>query len=205
MFILYITNMTNMIEQRYLDNILSALDKQIGAHNGKPIHIVVCGGSALIFLGLTTRATTDIDILGQYEAGAGIVASLPQLPDWFEAAAAKVKRDFNLPEDWINTGPASQVSSGLPEGLAKRLVHKKYGEFLSVSFISRVDQVFFKLYASVDRGGYHVEDLMQLHPTSPELRSAGTWVLAQDVSAEFRMLLISFLKHIGFTDVAERI
>ncbi|RLE18897.1 MAG: hypothetical protein DRJ14_02290 [Acidobacteria bacterium] len=194
-----------MIEQPYLNKILSALDKQIGAHKGVPIHIVVCGGSALIFLGLTTRATTDIDILGQLDANATRVMSLEQLPDWFEAAAEKVKRDFNLPGNWVNTGPASQVSSGLPEGLAKRLIYKKYGKFLSVSYISRVDQIFLKLYASIDRGGYHVDDLMNLNPTETELKRAAEWVLTQDVSREFRLLLIRFLKHIGFTHVAETI
>lgn len=194
-----------MIERTYLNNILSALDKQIGAHEGMPVHIVVCGGSALIFLSLTTRATTDVDILGQLGADNSVVVPLERLPAWFDAAAEKVERDFNLPRNWINTGPASQVSSGLPEGLVRRLVHKKYGKFLSVSYISRVDQIFLKLYASIDRGGYHVDDLMNLGPTEIELEEAAKWVLTQDVSPEFRLLLISFLKHIGFDHVAKTI
>lgn len=91
---------------------------------------------------------------------------------------------------------------GLPKGLQKRLVRKEYGEKLTISFISRLDQVYFKLWASVDRGGYHIEDLMALTPTANELFDAACWTMEKDVSEGYLMVLKDFLKAIGFEDVA---
>ena len=197
--------MNRKIEQQYLDNILVSLDKQMQAHSGKPLHIAVCGGTALILLGLTNRATTDIDILGQRRSSTGPIEPLLALPDWFQQAAEKVKRDFNLPDNWINTGPAPQVISGLPHGIESRLITRRYGDLLTISYISRLDQVHFKLYASVDRGGYHVNDLLNLNPSTDEMAQVARWTLTQDVSAPFRALLISLLKEKGFEDVISRI
>ena len=197
--------MKNRIEQRYLDNILIALNKQMEAHGGTPLHIAVCGGTALILLGLTQRATTDIDILGQRRSIKGPIEPLLELPDWFQQAAAKVERDFNLPENWINTGPAAQVISGLPESIESRLTIREYGTLLTVSYISRIDQIHFKLYAAIDRGGYHVDDLLNLKPSLDEITKAARWVLTQDVSRAFRQLLISFLRQKGYADVIAEI
>ena len=197
--------MKNRIEKEHLEKILTALGRQIGVHEGSPIHIVVCGGSALIFLGLTDRATTDIDILGQVVAHEQPIQPMKKLPQWFQEAAAKVKRDFNLPDDWINTGPTSQVTSGLPSGMKERLTEVSYGTYLTVSFIGRLDQIFLKLYASVDRGGYHVDDLLNLKPSKDEMKAASLWVMTQDVSQEFKYLLTSFLEQKGFSHVAEEL
>ncbi len=112
---------------------------------------------------------------------------------------------FNLPADWINTGPESFIQSGLPPGLLKRLALKRYGKNLTIGFISRLDQIFLKLYASVDRGGYHVDDLIKLKPTENELLDACKWVCEQDTSEAFAMLLKSMLEQIGFKDVARKL
>ena len=87
----------------------------------------------------------------------------------------------------------------------KRLTLKKYGKNLSIGFISRHDQIFFKLYASIDRGGYHVDDLIKLKPTEKELLYACKWVCEQDTSKAFAILLQSMLKQIGFKDVAGKL
>jgi hypothetical protein len=47
---------------------------------------------------------------------------------------------------------------GLPADFADRLHSQTYGRLLTVHFIDRIDQVHFKLYASADRGGYHIAD-----------------------------------------------
>ena len=58
------------------------------------------------------------------------------------------------------TGPADLLKYGLPEGFKERLQTKIYGQELTVHYISRVDQIHFKVYASVDSGpGRHVDDL----------------------------------------------
>ena len=116
-----------------------------------------------------------------------------------------MRRDFDLPENWLNLGPASQVESGLPEGFEERLVRKPYGESLTIYFISRIDQIHFKLYAAVDRGEYHVQDLHALKPTQEEMERAAKWVITQDVSITFKLLLKDFLEVQGYGAIAERI
>lgn len=190
-----------------LNEIFFALDQQIEVYGGVPINLVVCGGTALAALGFVGRTTKDVDVLAQAEeTEEGIkVLKIDEFPRWLEEAAKTVGRDFGLPEDWLNLGPASQLESGLPRGFEKRLVKKRYGRYLTVYFAGRADQIFFKLYAAVDRNDYHVQDLFALKPTEKEMEGATRWVLTQDVSEEFRLVLKDFLERYGYEDIAKRI
>jgi len=192
-----------MIGNSNIEQIFTALDRQIEAKGGKAISLVVCGGTALAALGLIPRTTKDVDIIGRWEDGR--INKMGSLPPWLSSAAEKVGRDFQLPEDWLNLGPESQLDTGLPEGLPRRLKKRIFGKFLSVLFVDRKDQIFFKLYAALDRGGYHEDDLFLLRPTEAELLAASRWVLTQDVSEGFRKILISFLKSHDHDKIAERI
>ncbi|MBW2040034.1 MAG: hypothetical protein JRI46_10675 [Deltaproteobacteria bacterium] len=142
-----------MVGSENLEEILSALDRQIGIHGGSSIALVVCGGTALAALGLVDRTTKDVDILAwAEETEEGLkIRQIEKFPQWLIGAAKIVARDFGLPENWLNLGPASQVESGLPDGFEGRLVKIDYGRSLTVYFISRTDQIYFKLYAAVDR------------------------------------------------------
>jgi len=190
-----------------INEIFEALDRQIGVHGGVPLGIVVCGGTALSALGLVIRTTRDVDVLGTVlETQNGLsIQRITRFPEWLVEAADRVGRDFDLPENWLNLGPASQVGSGLPEGFEKRLVKGVYGHFLSVYFISRLDQIHFKLYAAVDQDDYHVQDLFALKPTEDEIEMAANWVVTQDVSEVFKALLKDFLEIYKYGDIAKRI
>ena len=152
------------VEPKIIDDIFTALDRQIGVHGGNALGLVVCGGTALAALSLVMRTTKDVDVLAMvFDTENGLVIQkITEFPEWLIEAANKVGRDFDLPENWLNLGPASQVESGLPEGFVERLVRRRYGKYLTLFFISRVDQIHFKLYAAVDRGDYHVQDLKTL-------------------------------------------
>jgi hypothetical protein len=158
-------------------------------------------------LGLVIRTTRDVDVLGTVlETQNGLsIQRITRFPEWLVEAADRVGRDFDLPENWLNLGPASQVGSGLPEGFEKRLVKGVYGHFLSVYFISRLDQIHFKLYAAVDQDDYHVQDLFALKPTEDEIEMAANWVVTQDVSEVFKALLKDFLEIHNYGDIAKRI
>jgi len=190
-----------------VDEIFGALNHQIRIHGGSYISLVVCGGTALAALGLITRTTKDADVLGLIkESISGLeIQRIKKFPDWLSNAAEKVARDFGLPDNWLNLGPASQVESGLPPGLADRLIRKEYGKSLSIYYISRTDQIYFKLYAAVDRNDYHTQDLFDLNPMEKELEDAAKWVLTQDVSEPFRIILKDFLERSGYGTIAERI
>lgn len=169
---------------------------------------MVCGGSALICTEMATRTTKDVDIVALLNSN-GALADPEPLPEELLDAASKVAEELNLPPDWVNNGPSSGPGGlfrmGLPAGLADRVMMRSFGEYLTVCFISRIDQVFLKLYAAVDCGGYHTEDLLSLNPTENELLEAARWTMTHDVSDGFRMVMTSFLMERGYESVAEKI
>jgi hypothetical protein len=121
-------------------------------------------------------------------------------------AAAKVARDFNLPDKWLNTEPSSAVDLGLPDGIMKRVVIRRFGQNLTIHFLGRFDQIHFKLYAAVDQGaGKHLDDLLALKPTSDEIEQAARWSMTHDISEGFKQSLKGLLGYLGFKDVAERL
>ena len=166
-------------------------------------HFVVCGGSSLLALGLVSRGTTqDVDILARIEAD--MLVSPRPLQDWLRRAAEDVGGQLDLPPDWLNdqVADATLFSCGLPKGLQQRLTLRVYGPRLSISFISRRDQIFLKLHAAVDRdGGRHLQDLLDLKPTREELLDAARWTRTQDPSDGFRLLLGEMLTYLGHGDL----
>lgn len=170
-------------------------------------HFVICGGSSLIALGLVRRTVTrDVDILGQVHAD-DIITPRP-LPAWLLADAEDVRTQLGLPADWLNAQVADDTlfRCGLPPGLATRLVTRVYGPHLIISFIGRLDQVFLKLHAAVDRdGGRHLQDLLDLAPTADELLAAARWTRTQDPSEGFLMLLRNLLTELGHGNLAHQL
>ena len=122
------------VEPRIIDEIFAALDRQIGIRAGDQLSLVVCGGTALAALGLVMRTTKDVDVLGMVlDTKNGLVIQKnTEFPEWLIEAANKVGGDFDLPENWLNLGLASQVESGLPERFEERLVKRRYGKYLTI-------------------------------------------------------------------------
>jgi hypothetical protein len=147
-----------------------------------------------------------VDILASFEGGA-LVTPRP-LPDWLIASTEEIRRQLNLPEDWLNARVADETlfTCGLPEGLQSRLISHSYGSRLEISYIGRRDQIFLKLHAAVDRdGGRHLQDLLDLSPTAEELLDAARWTRTQDPSEAFLMLLRSMLVSIGHDKLASQL
>ncbi len=193
------------IDRESLNRALGLLGELILFRLHPPIHLVVCGGSALIALGLATRTTQDVDILATLENGQLLCAR--PLPDWLLAAAEAVRSELSLPTHWLNDGPADEnlFRLGLPVGMAERLVVRDFGAALRVSFISRYDQIHFKLYAAADQGGRHFTDLRKLNPSAVELLAAARWTFTQDVSDAFRQVVVEVLQALGHGDLDERL
>ena len=180
------------------DELLSALGEQL-ARLGAAYEIIVVGGSALLALGLVDRPTKDVDLVALREGQT--VRSAHPLPAALIMARDRVARDFDLPVSWLNDGPADLVRFGLPEGFLDRAERRVYGQFLTVLFASRFDQVHFKLYATVDQGpGRHEADLRALEPTEQELIAAARWSMTHDPSEGYRSQLIQVLRILGVED-----
>jgi len=196
------------LDQGQIEKAFRLLSRQLSLRNSGPFCLVVCGGSALIGAELVSRTTKDVDVVALLTAD-GMLADPEPLPAKLLDAAATVAGELDLPPDWLNNGPSSDDGGlfrmGLPDGLAPRLSRREFGPQLTVCFISRLDQIFFKLYAAVDRGGYHTEDLRALSPSADELLAAARWTMTHDVSEGFRMVLTSFLRELGYESVAEKL
>jgi hypothetical protein len=180
--------------------LLDALGDQL-AHLGTHYEVVVVGGSALLALGLVTRATQDVDLVALRD-GAGLLPVAP-LPGPLAAARDRVARDLGLPGDWLNAGPAALLDFGLPAGFLSRAARRDHGEALVAWYASRLDQIHFKLYATVDQGaGKHEADLRALDPTPDELLAAARWTRTHDPSDGYRSVLERVLAAFGVEDAA---
>lgn len=179
---------------------LSAVGELLAAE-GVEVGIVVVGGMALNLLGLVNRTTTDVDVLaivqGQNDVRGIMLAPPEPLPEPLRRAIVRVARDFQLPEDWMNTVVGLQWQTGLPPGLERRLHWRRYGG-LTVGLVDRYDLIFLKLYAAADNGGpssVHFQDLLALHPTEKELEAAGAWVREQDPTPAFSVIVQQVIAH----------
>jgi hypothetical protein len=97
------------------------------------------------------------------------------------------------------------TTMGLPKGFMTRSQVVKFGARLTAYFASRRDQIFFKVYASANRGGYHTQDLLALGPSDEEMLAAGKWCLTHDVSEGFRKILLSMYKELGYETAAKKL
>ncbi len=192
--------MLNISSSEDSARLLQALGIQLAAI-GAHYELVVVGGSALLALGLVSRATQDVDLVALRD-DTGLLPAAP-LPDQLAAARDRVARDLGLPADWLNAGPAALLDFGLPEGFLSRATRRDHGEALVVWYASRVDQIHFKLYATVDQGpGKHEADLRALDPTPDELLDAARWTQTHDPSEGYREVLAQALRALGVEDVA---
>ena len=62
-----------------------------------------------------------------------------------------------------------------------------------------------KLYASANKGGHHIDDLLELEPKNMEIEQAALWSMTHDVSENFHLVLKDLLKKLGFKNVSEKI
>ncbi len=191
------------------DKALQLLDGRLAIADAPNYNLVICGGTALIETGLVQRATRDVDIVAMADNEGNMIDPAP-LPAALVKAAQEVAEDLGLPTEWLNNGPSSGDGGiyrlGLPQGFSDRLSWTRVGEKLTVAFISRIDQIHFKLYAAVDLfGSYHATDLQALEPTDNELVTAAAWSRTHDPSDGFRESLKMFFRKFGYEHLAQRV
>jgi hypothetical protein len=130
--------------------------------------LVICGGAALIALGVIARETRDVDVLE------------PELDSALLEAAKPVGKALGLSEGWLNNGPRDLVKA-LPKGWESRCSDVFGGPALTIRSIGREDLICTKLYAAACRTD-DIHDLVKLKPTSLELKKAEAWTLSRDAA-----------------------
>lgn len=195
--------MDNITNAGQLSALLQATDRQLSLARS-PFELVIIGGSGMLALRVGTRATHDVDLLAT-RSPSGLVR-IDEMPFDLQAAATKVAVDFGLSADWLNPGPTALMDLGLPDGFELRLETVYEGDYLIVQAASRIDQIYFKLYALVDQGrSKHEQDLKALKPTDEELIRAAVWSRTHDPSDGYRTMLLQVLDHLAVRDASGRI
>lgn len=188
----------NRLSPDNLEQVLHALAAFLEEANAAPETLVVIGGSALLSLGLISRATKDVDIMAGVDPERGLVDPRP-MSVALQEAASNVAREMDLDPHWLNTGPADQVLAGLPDGFLARLSPRSYGPRLTLLLPHRIDLIHLKLFAIVDQGrGRHTSDLAALHPSDEEIIAATRWVLGQDAGEVFPQIVRNTLTDLGY-------
>ncbi|MCC7441965.1 MAG: hypothetical protein IT285_10040 [Bdellovibrionales bacterium] len=149
------------------DAVFRALNEEL-SRSGLEREIVICGGAALIALGIVSRATRDVDVLD------------PILDSGILSAASAVGKAMGLTDGWLNNGPRA-LTETLPQGWVDRCTEVFRGSHLRVRSLSRIDLIFSKLDAAASRVD-DIRDLDRLKPTMEELEAAKEWTLAQDAA-----------------------
>jgi hypothetical protein len=195
----------NRLSPELLDQALHLTAERLEERDAAQEILVVCGGSALLALGLVNRTTKDVDVLAGVDATSGLVDPRPLSPT-LSSVVDEVGAQLDLPRGWLNAGPADQVLAGLPEGFLSRLIRCDYGPRLTIHYPDRYDLIHLKLFAAIDQGpGRHVRDLLALSPTDEEMLAAGRWVITQDASEAFPSLVKEALTHLGYSHVATQL
>jgi hypothetical protein len=151
--------------------------------------LLVIGGSSLLLLGWTQRATADVDVVAIRSGST--YQSAEHLPVPLLDAVAAVGRTLDIGERWLNSGPAGLLELGLLDGFADRIEIRHFAG-LEVHLPGRIDLVAFKLFAAADlypANRKHVQDLRALDVTVEELAIAADWARSHDDSPGFSELL----------------
>ena len=179
---------------------------EIMASEEETAAIVVVGGTALILHGFVARVTEDVDVIAisidPPSRKPRRIKDPNPMPESLVRAVSRVARDFNLPDDWLNTMVSLQWKTGLPRGFEDRIHWKKY-QGLWLGLADRYDLIFLKLFAAADSEGpssVHFQDLMALAPTRKELDNAEEWVRSQDPSPGFIEILDEVMRYIRSHD-----
>ena len=200
--------MSKGFDKAKIDQALTLLESQLRRNDTPPQRLVICGGSSLIATGIVSRTTKDFDVVALMDESGHLIAPVP-LPEALLIATKEIAPFLEVDDDWLNNGPSSGEGGlfqlGLPDGFASRLTPQVVGSHLTVYWISRLDQICFKLDAAVDQGGRHQSDLRTLNPTEDELEFAARWATGNNVSPEYKWLMTELFKNLGHENLAQRI
>ncbi len=164
------------------------------------VEVLVVGGGSLLLLGIIARPTQDVDVVAiRGESGFVRIEAFPKV---LSDSISRVQRLLELEDGWMNIAARSVMDQGLPSGFEERLSVREY-DGLVVHLLGRLDLIYLKLHAAVDRGdpkGKHAQDLEKLEPTIEELQFASKWAMTHDPSQGFRSILCCVLQSWGVND-----
>jgi hypothetical protein len=197
-----------MKRKEEIEHALTVLGRRMALDGASDMEVLCCGASALCVLGLLSRSTMDVDVLGVVVRDRDL-DPCEVFPVEMERAIANAGLELGLADDWFNGSASRLLERGVPEGTLERsLAHRKtFGPCLTVRFLDRRDQVALKLFASMDPvdGIRHLKDLEEISPEAAEIEHALDWMAGWESSAAFRAKLKTIVEGLGFAHVLPRI
>ncbi len=193
-----------MRRKEEIEHALTVPGRRMALDGAPDMEVLCCGASALCVLGLLSRSTMDVDVLGVVVQDRDLCAC-EVFPEEMERAIANAGLELGLAEDWFNGSASRLLERGVPEGALERaLAHRKsFGPCLTVRFLDRKDQVALKLFASMDPvdGIRHLKDLEEISPAPEEIIHALRWMGDWKSSDAFRSKLKAIVRGLGFADL----
>ena len=194
-----------MKRKEEIEHALTVLGRRMALDGASDMEVLCCGASALCVLGLLSRSTMDVDVLGVVVRDRDL-DPCEVFPVEMERAIANAGLELGLADDWFNGSASRLLERGVPEGTLERsLAHRRtFGPCLTVRFLDRRDQVALKLFASMDPvdGIRHLKDLEEISPKAVEISHALDWMARWESSAAFRAKLKAIVTGLGFVDLA---
>ena len=174
-----------------------------GAEN---LEVLCCGASALCVMGLISRSTMNIDVLGIVSDDRDLIACRSFSPA-MELAITNAAMKLGLADDWFNGSASALIEPGIPEGSLERARkhRREFGPCLRVCFLDRRDQVALKLFAAMDPKDdqRHLRDLDEIASKEEEVRHALQWMHVWKTSKAFRDYLSYLVKGLSFEDLSK--
>src|ERR1700733_1385152 len=115
--------MGEILTKEAIDKAFRLLSGRLELADSKPVRLVICGGSALLAMGLRQRTTNDADVVAMVNEKDELISPDP-LPSSLLEASEHVARDLGLIQNWLNNEPSRNEGGlfqmGLPHGFFER-------------------------------------------------------------------------------------
>jgi hypothetical protein len=168
-----------MKRKEEIEHALKVLGRRMALDGAPDMEVLCCGASALCVLGLLSRSTMDVDVLGVVVRDLDL-DPCEVFPMEMERAIANAGLELGLADDWFNGSASRLLERGVPAGTLERsFAHRRtFGPCLTVRFLDRRDQVALKLFAAMDPvdGIRHLKDLEEISPEAEEISHALEWM-----------------------------
>ena len=184
---------------------LTLLGELLDEAGRTPVHLIVCGGTALQAANIVGRTTKDVDVLARRgEIDGEIMMAFP-LPAHVVEAVAKVARELRLPDHWLNatTSLLTVPLEQLPQEIWSGLEEHEYGNSLRLGFVDRAGLIYLKFAAVTGREERRdLEDLQALAPNRIECEAVLQWLKRCElIDQGNRTRLESVLKQLGHDEL----
>ncbi len=151
-----------------IKEVIKNFDKFLHEHD-ESFSATIIGGAALTLLKVTSRTTHDVDILNP-----------KTIPDKISQLSKEFAMKNNLPENWLNCGPADVVNY-LPKDWEKHTRKVFEGESMELTTLGRKELIMTKCWAYCDRER-DLDDIIALSPTKQELKETREWLKPLDAN-----------------------